>query len=130
MNFNKFSILQKLLILGLLIILSGLPWWLTNYEVYTHNPYISIWSVSVIVILGGVIKYLSNHKKREIILVVLGAHQFSFLIKVYIDGFEDRTNHNLLPFEMIIFLFIDAFLLVISTSIGEAIANRSYENNF
>jgi hypothetical protein len=45
-------------------------------------------------------------------MLSLVAHQLALIVKVVIDIFENSTNHNLLPFEMIIYLFFDALVLI------------------
>jgi hypothetical protein len=45
-------------------------------------------------------------------MMSLVAHQLALIVKVVIDIFENSTNHNLLPFEMIIYLFFDVLVLI------------------
>ena len=115
LNYNKkYTKTGKLIVYLGLVCISGLPWWLTNYPTYTSNTIYSIYSVVILAIAAGYIKYTTKHGFWETILVAMSSHQVALIIKFIKDGFEDPTNHNLAPFEMIIYMVIDFIILLIS----------------
>jgi hypothetical protein len=71
-------------------------------------------SFNVCAISAGILTYISKHKKREIILVTIAAHQIAFFIKDYIDCIPDPTNHNLVPFEILVHLIFDVVLCLLA----------------
>lgn len=108
---KKYTKIGKLVMFFVLVFLSGLPWFFTSYQMFTStSPY----SVIILAIAAGYIKYTTNHGFWETILVAMSSHQVALILKFVKDGFEDPTNHNLAPFEMIIFLAIDFFVLLIA----------------
>jgi membrane protein implicated in regulation of membrane protease activity len=87
---------------------SGMPMWFTNYATYSGNSGIFLlYGGIVCAVASGILAHYAKHKTWKIIFFMALAHQLAFIGKVFIDGMEDRSNHNLLPFEMIIFLVID-----------------------
>ena len=54
----------------------------------------------------------------EKIRTALVAHMLAFFVKLIIDTREDPTNHNLFPFEMAYYLFIDGVGSVILVLMG------------
>lgn len=104
---------------GLLILLaSGLPWWLTDYRTYSlnsTNTYISIGSCFLGAFILSLFTGLSFIEKLATPLI---AHLIAFVIKLVIDGLEDPTNHNLFPFEIIFYMVIDAVGCVVLIFLG------------
>jgi hypothetical protein len=102
----------------LMVLLSGLPWWFIDYNTYLNFPIFTIVSVVIIAFSAGHIKANTRHKKREIILVAMSAHQVALIIKILIDSLTDPTDHNMAPFEMLMIMFMDAICCIISVFIG------------
>ena len=119
------TILQKIsqnreqYIAGLLIVLaSGLPWWLTDYKTYSLRStytYVSIGSCLLGALLLSLFTSLSFKEKLGIPLI---AHLIAFVIKMTLDMLEDRTNHNLFPFEIIFYMVIDAVGCIVLILLG------------
>ncbi|MEN9701929.1 MAG: hypothetical protein RIR55_1266 [Bacteroidota bacterium] len=120
-NQNKFTKIGKLVIFISWMILSGIPWWVTNYASLTHKPFITISSILILGLFAGILKYITKHSFWELVFVGLSVHQLAFIIKIYIDGLEDPTNHNLAPFEMLLYLLIDLFICICFVGIGSLI---------
>jgi hypothetical protein len=115
---TKYTILGKTIVLLLMILFSGIPWWVIDYTTYLNNPRYTIVSILILAISAGIIKATTSHRKREIILVAMGAHQIALIIKMVIDGFADPSNHNMAPFEMLMIMGFDAFVCLICVYIG------------
>ncbi|MEO8171626.1 MAG: hypothetical protein ABI581_01030 [Sediminibacterium sp.] len=114
---RKFNPKGKAFIFFLLFIASGIPWWISSYSQYLNNSIFSILSTILCAAGAGCLAYYTAYKKREIILVSMAAHQAAFLIKVLIDCIPDGSNHNLLPFEMLVFLVVDGIAFSIISMI-------------
>jgi hypothetical protein len=122
LNYNKkYTKTGKLIVFLVLVCVSGLPWWLTNYQMYINNANFSIYSVIILAIAAGYIKYKTNHGIWETLFVVMSSHQVALIIKFIKDGIEDPTNHNLAPFEMIIFLMVDFIIFLITLFIVDQV---------
>jgi uncharacterized membrane protein len=121
-NNNKYTPAGKAIAFLLMVFFSGLPWWFIDYTTYLNFPIFTIVSTIIIAFSAGFIKATTNHRKREIILVAMGAHQVALIIKMVIDGFADPTNHNMAPIEMLMIMGIDSFLCLIGVSIGNWIS--------
>jgi len=52
------------------------------------------------------------------------SHMMAFLVKMLLDWREDPTNHNLFPFEMAYYLFIDGIGSVALILIGTYIRKQ------
>ncbi len=95
-----------------IVTISGLPWWLINYHTYTSNHNFTYLSFSLLVLTISFIFFKFDYKFWNVLMMSLLAHQLALIVKVVIDIFENSTNHNLLPFEMIIYLFFDVLVLI------------------
>ncbi len=105
---NKIPKRFKWLVFAAIILVSGLPMWFTNYATYSNYSQVFLLYGGVVCAIGsGFLAYYGKHKTWKIIFFIAAAHQLAFIGKVFIDGMEDPTNHNLLPFEMITLLAID-----------------------
>lgn len=107
---------------GLCIFLaSGIPWWITDYATYSLSSvytYVSIGSCMA----GALILALFTDLKFFIKLgTALASHMMAFMVKMLLDWREDPTNHNLFPFEMAYYLFIDGIGAVLLILIGSYI---------
>ena len=95
-----------------IVTISGLPLWLINYHTYTSNHNFTYLSFSLLVLTISFIFFKFDYKFWNVLMMSLLAHQLALIVKVVIDIFENSTNHNLLPFEMIIYLFFDVLVLI------------------
>ena len=118
---NKITKRFKWLVFAAVILVSGLPMWLTNYATYSNNSGIFLLYGGIVCAVGsGFLTYYTKHTTWKIIFFIAAADQLAFIGKVFIDGREDRTNHNLLPFEMIIILVVDLlFSLILSVLVKQ-----------
>ncbi|MBN8836940.1 MAG: hypothetical protein J0I09_06760 [Sphingobacteriia bacterium] len=107
----------KLLVFLSVIILSGIPWWFISYETYLSDPLFNRVSVLICITCFCAMAWFTRQKKRELLMIVLTAHQFAFLIKVYIDHLAGAVNHNSFAAEMLIFLLIDLLAMVVASII-------------
>ena len=115
---NTFTRKGKIVVFLSIALITGAPWWFISYDTFSNNPIFNISSVLLAGFCAAVLALFSNRKKRELILIVVAAHQLAFLIKVALDNLVDKTDHSLLPFEMIIFLCATVFAGIIGTIIG------------
>ena len=95
-----------------IVTISGLPLWLINYHTYTSNHNYTYLSFFLLVLTISFIFFKFDYKFWNVFMMSLVAHQLALIVKVVIDIFENSTNHNLLPFEMIIYLFFDVLVLI------------------
>jgi len=116
----------KWLVFAAVILVSGLPMWLTNYATYSNYGNLFLVLGGIACAAGtGVLAYYTKQPFYKIYFFIAGAHQLAFLLKVFIDGREDPTNHNLLPFEMIFLLIVDLFFSYISFSSTRAVSKTT-----
>lgn len=118
MNFK-----MKIIIFLVIVFFSGLPMWFTTYTQFINNSLISFYSILVSAICGCILGFVTGHKFFKILFYIIAAQQVSFLIKVYLDCRIDPTNHNLVPFEIII-LFIEDFV-VCAIGVGLGVSLRT-----
>lgn len=95
-----------------LVTISGLPWWLINYHTYTSNHNFTYLSFFLFAVTISFICFKFDYKFWNVFLMSLAAHQLALILKVVIDFFENSTNHNLLPFEMFIYLIFDILISI------------------
>ena len=95
-----------------IVTISGLPLWLINYHTYTSNHNYTYLSFFLLVLTISFIFFKFDYKFWNVFMMSLLAHQLALIVKVVIDIFENSTNHNLLPFDMIIYLFFDVLVLI------------------
>jgi hypothetical protein len=119
---NKFTPPGKAIVLLLIVLFTGGPWWMIDYTTYLNNKIFTFASIIILTFAVFIIKATTAHKKREIILIALGAHQLALIIKMVIDGYADPTNHNLAPFEMLIILILDSIFCTLGAFLGSWIA--------
>ncbi len=106
---------MKTLVFLLVVLTVGFPMWLISYSQYEKNIFIP---VILCGLCAAILVYKTVHNKWKIMLFVIAAHQVAFLLKVIIDWISDPTNHNLLPFEIIILIIFDALACAIGVAIG------------
>lgn len=93
---------------GVLILLaSGLPWWLIGYKSYTLTSAYTYLSIGGCMLGALLLSLFTRLPFKEILITAIAAHMIAFGIKVILDMLEDRTNHNLLPFEILYYAAID-----------------------
>jgi hypothetical protein len=90
-----------------IVILSGFPMWVVNYDQYTNLPWISFSSILIAALCAGILAYNTVHRKSKLILYVVAAHLIALIIKIVIDCMKDPTDHNLFPFEVAFFFIVD-----------------------
>ena len=108
-------------------IVSGFPMWLTDYTGYSDYASLFMFYSGIICAAGtGTLVYYSKHKTYKIVLFMAAAHQLAFIVKVFIDSIQDSTNHNMLPFEIIVLLGIDLiFSFIIAAIMKQILKKRS-----
>ena len=115
---HKMILKMKWVIFLVIVIATGIPWWITNYHQYTGSILYTITSVIICGIASLILTFITAHKKVKIVFYSCAALMVAFLIKVYIDGREDPTNHNLVPFEMVIIGAVGLLACTIGAIIG------------
>ena len=120
MNWN-----QKIIVFIAIVIIAGVPSWLSTYTQYLNNTLFSIYAIAVTAISAGILAFKTKDKKRYILLYTMGAHQVAFIIKMIIDCSADPTNHNMAPFEMIILIIADGIFSTITAIAGETFRKAS-----
>jgi hypothetical protein len=108
---NQTDLKIKAIIFIGIVILSGLPMWLSSYTQYLNHLWITGCSVLVCAIAAGIIAFKTAYKKAGITLYMALANQAALLIKIVLDCIPDPSNHNLAPFEMVL-LFIADFVVI------------------
>ena len=92
--------------------------WLTDYTGYSDYASLFMFYSGIICAAGtGTLVYYTKHQTYKICLFMAAAHQLAFIGKVVIDCFEDPSNHNLFPFEMIMLFGIDLIFSFIVAAI-------------
>ncbi len=110
---------QKTLVFIAIVIIAGIPMWLSTYTQYLNNPLFSVYAIAITSVTAGILAFKTKDKKRYILLYTMGAHQVAFIIKMIIDCNADPTNHNMAPFEMIILIIADAVFGSIAVVAGK-----------
>lgn len=97
----------------LLTLASGLPAWLSSYSAYLHNPFIAGFPILLCAIAAGWLSWTTRYSYWSLLGFTFAAHTLAFMGKVTIDCIADPSNHNLLPFEILMYLIIDFVLFSI-----------------
>ena len=116
---------QKVIVFIAIVIIAGVPSWLSTYTQYLNNTLFSMYAIAVTAISAGILAFKTKDKKRYILLYTMGAHQVAFIIKMIIDCSADPTNHNMAPFEMIILIIADGIFSTITAIAGETFRKAS-----
>ena len=116
---------MKTLVFLLIVFTVGFPMWFISYSEYEKNNFIP---VILCALCAAILVYKTVHNKWKIMLFVIAAHQVAFLIKVIIDCISDPTNHNLLPFEIMVLIILDAIACAIGVAIGSFLRETFLEN--
>ncbi len=122
---HKFNWKGKIIVFLAIVIVTGIPWWISTYTQYLKNGLYSGASVIICAVCAGVLAYNTKHKKRICILIPIAAHQIAFFIKAYIDCLPDPTNHNLIPFEILGHLLVDGVLCLIIVVMAKVLKSIS-----
>lgn len=107
---KKMTTRGKWILFAVGVVACGLPTWFTSYTQYINNAIFSNLSEVAGAVFAGYLTWTTKHRKRSIVLFATGAQQVAFFFKFLLDIIPDKTNHNLLPFEMIIQVAIDVIL--------------------
>ena len=117
---------KTILLGGLFIFLaSGIPWWITDYATYSLSSIYTNVSIGSCMAGALLLALFTDLKYVEKVLTALIAHMMAFLVKLLLDWREDPTNHNLFPFEMVFYLFIDGAGSVVLVFIGTFLRKRT-----
>lgn len=86
---------------------TGLMFWPVPYSEldYTSTSHLTTWIISAL-IAGFIGVILLRKSTKHTTLLVTTGFLLAVIIKVNIDYFDDPTNHNLVPFELLITLLI------------------------
>ena len=103
---------------GLIFLASGIPWWIIDYNTYLSNISYSFASMGLCMLGALILGSFTDLKYKEKVMVALASHMLAFLSKVFLDTLEDPTNHNLFPFEIIIFLIKEGPLVLALVAMG------------
>jgi len=57
-------------------------------------------------------------KYKEKVITALVSHMIAFLSKVFQDGLENKSNHNLLPFEMVFIIVKEGLFVLALVALG------------
>jgi hypothetical protein len=117
---------RSILIGGFFVFLaSGIPWWITDYATYSLSSVYTYFSIGFCLLGSLILALFTDLKFIEKIGTALVSHMIAFFVKLIQDTLEDKTNHNLFPFEMAFYLFIDGVgsgvLVMIGTFIRKQI---------
>jgi hypothetical protein len=122
---KKMKIKTMFIVFIAIVILTGTPMWVVDYNQYANNGLIPFSGVVIAAFCAGILAYNTVHKKSKLTFYVIAAHMVAFLIKVFIDCSKDPTNHNLLPFEMLILLVLDTICCLGLVLIGREASTKS-----
>ena len=106
---------RRIWFLVITMVLTGIPMWLTGYQSYNTYAYYAFGILSLLSFLFILFTYCPW---KELLKMQLLGFFFAWVVKVILDIREDPSNHNLLPFELVILLLV-AFIV---TSIGIGLA--------
>lgn len=86
---------------------AGLMFWPVPYSEldYTSTSHLTTWIISAL-IAGFIGVILLRKSTKHSTIVVTTGFLLAVIIKVNIDYFDDPSNHNLVPFELLITLLI------------------------
>lgn len=97
---------KRLFLLALLA--AGLPIWFVSYHTYTKGM-LTIISEVLVFLLAGYTSFQTKDKNKIILFTVAGGFILAIVLKIVIDIFIDPTDHNLWPFELVLYM-IAAFI--------------------
>ncbi len=82
---------------------TGLPIWFVNYHTYTKGMF-TIISEILIFLLAAYASFQTTAKNKAIFLIVAAGFILAIALKIVIDIFINPTDHNLWPFEMVLYM--------------------------
>jgi uncharacterized protein YejL (UPF0352 family) len=103
---------------GMIFLASGIPWWITDYHTYSSNNSYSYASMGLCMLGALILGLFTDLKYKEKVITALVSHMIAFLSKVFQDGLEDKTNHNLFPFEMVFIIIKEGPLVLALVAMG------------
>ena len=110
---------KTILLVGVMIFLAtGIPWWMTDYRTYLTNISYSYISMGFCMLGALILGLFTDLKYKEKVITALVSHLIAFLSKVFLDGLEDKTNHNLFPFEMVFIVIKEGPFVLALVALG------------
>jgi len=97
---------KKLFLLAFLA--TGLPIWFVSYHTYTKGM-LTIISEVLVFLLATYASFQTKNKNKSILFIVAGGFILGIIVKIIIDILINPTDHNLWPFELVLYLMA-AFL--------------------
>ena len=97
---------KKLFLLAVLA--TGLPIWFVNYHTYTKGM-LTIISEVLVFLLATYASFQTKNKNKAILFTVAGGFILAIIAKIIIDILINPSDHNLWPFELVLYLMA-AFL--------------------
>jgi peptidoglycan/LPS O-acetylase OafA/YrhL len=92
---------KKLFLLALLA--AGLPIWFVSYHMYTKGM-LTIISEVLVFLLATYASFQIKDKNKIIFFIVAGGFILAIILKIVIDILINPTDHNLWPFELILYM--------------------------
>ena len=87
---------------------AGLPIWFISYHTYTKGM-LTIISEVLVFLLAAYAAFQIKDKNKIIFFAVAGGFILAIILKIIIDIFINPSDHNLWPFELILYMMA-AFL--------------------
>lgn len=103
-----FNPLKEKWLFAIATLVAGLPIWFTSYQAFSKARVVIISEVLTF-LLAALFAYRTTGKNKIIFFTVAGGFISAIILKIVIDIFINPTDHNLWPFELILFL-IAAFI--------------------
>jgi len=103
---------------GMIFLASGIPWWMTDYRTYLTNVSYSYASMGFCMLGALMLGLFTDLKYKEKVITALVSHMIAFLSKVFQDGLENKSNHNLLPFEMVFIIVKEGLFVLALVALG------------
>lgn len=82
---------------------AGLPIWFVNYHTYTKGMF-TIVSEILIFLLAAYASFQTITRNKAVFLIVAAGFILAIALKIVIDIFINPTDHNLWPFEMVLYM--------------------------
>jgi hypothetical protein len=110
----------KTILLGgsIIFLATGIPWWMTDYRTYLTNVSYTYASMGFCMLGALMLGLFTDLKYKEKVITALVSHMIAFLSKVFQDGLENKSNHNLLPFEMVFIIVKEGLFVLALVALG------------
>jgi len=105
--FEAFKDRNGVILLAISTLAAGVMFWPVPYSEldYTSTSHLTTWIIAAL-IAGFVGVVLLRRTTKNSTFLVTSGFLMAVIIKAFIDYFEDPTNHNLIPFELLITIVI------------------------